>query len=267
MEQDTTCPYCNERPLVKRKNARTCGDKACQRARTREDNKIAYDADPAAYQDRKRKGSGGLIPRACMLCSETFCGTRKRRYCSIACANMSRSKRAILRPTVDVEVQCRVCGQAFIPSGESVGFACSRSCDSSRRSAPRSDLHFAWERGSDDFFEALRFYSRQTERGCWEWPRANKNGYVYVNLGKRSRPLHRAALEAKVGGDLGPDQAHHVCGNRRCVNPDHLQRVSQRENVAEMLQRNYFIKRIAELEDALRAVDPTHPALTLPHAA
>ena len=33
MEQDTTCPYCNERPMVKRKNAATCGDKACQRKR------------------------------------------------------------------------------------------------------------------------------------------------------------------------------------------------------------------------------------------
>ena len=36
MEQDTTCPYCNERPMGKRKNAATCGDKACQKARNRE---------------------------------------------------------------------------------------------------------------------------------------------------------------------------------------------------------------------------------------
>ena len=33
MEQDTTCPYCNERPMGKRKNAATCGDATCQRKR------------------------------------------------------------------------------------------------------------------------------------------------------------------------------------------------------------------------------------------
>ena len=36
MEQDTTCPYCNERPMVKRKNAATCGDATCQRKRNNE---------------------------------------------------------------------------------------------------------------------------------------------------------------------------------------------------------------------------------------
>ena len=36
MEQDSTCPYCNERPMGKRKNAATCGDATCQRKRNNE---------------------------------------------------------------------------------------------------------------------------------------------------------------------------------------------------------------------------------------
>ena len=41
---------------------------------------------------------------------------------------------------------------------------------------------------------------------------------------------------------------HHVCGEHNCVNPDHMQAISHINNVAEMTERQYYLRRIAELE-------------------
>jgi len=73
--------------------------------------------------------------------------------------------------------------------------------------------------------------------------------------------IHRAVVEASYGRPLGSQHAHHKCANRRCVNPDHLQPVTHRENAAEMLARQSLLSRIAELEEALRETSPHHPLL------
>jgi hypothetical protein len=52
-----------------------------------------------------------------------------------------------------------------------------------------------------------------------------------------------------------PDGAvvHHKCANRACARPEHLQAVSQVNNVAEMHERAWYVRRIAELEEQLEA--------------
>ena len=54
---------------------------------------------------------------------------------------------------------------------------------------------------------------------------------------------------------------HHKCGVSRCFNPDHLQLVSQKDNIAEMKERNAYINRIQDLELALFEMCPNHPLL------
>ena len=51
--------------------------------------------------------------------------------------------------------------------------------------------------------------------------------------------------------------AHHVCSNRECVNPDHLEPASVRRYVGEMQQRRYYLA----VEVALREIAPDHPVL------
>ena len=91
--------------------------------------------------------------------------------------------------------------------------------------------------------------SEVTGSGCWEWQFAkNPNGYAVIGQGAKYGSVHRTVMEAVTGQPLGKLTVHHKCANRGCVNPDHLQVITQRENTAEMFERNYYIRRIAELE-------------------
>ena len=69
------------------------------------------------------------------------------------------------------------------------------------------------------------------------------------------------SLEAKHEAPLGSQAAHHICANTKCVNPEHLQPVTHRDNIAEMLARHSYLKRIAELEEAIKELAPNHEVL------
>lgn len=64
--------------------------------------------------------------------------------------------------------------------------------------------------------------------GCWEWTgHIDSNGY-----GKASRGwAHRLSYEAFVAPIPEGLEIDHLCRNRRCVNPEHLETVSRAENL------------------------------------
>ncbi len=73
-----------------------------------------------------------------------------------------------------------------------------------------------------------RFWKKVDERpgGCWEWTGArNAAGYGVLFVEGRVRYAHRLAFERYSGRRLRDPFAplHHTCGNRRCVNPHHLE--------------------------------------------
>lgn len=125
-----------------------------------------------------------------------------------------------------------------------------------------SPIRAAYERQDwDALIQAIKADSVTTEAGCWQWQRKLKDNYPTVKIAGKTHQVHRLSLHAKHGKPLGVIAAHHKCGNSRCVNPDHLQPVTHRENVAEMMARNSLEARIKELEAALREVSPGHDAL------
>jgi hypothetical protein len=78
-----------------------------------------------------------------------------------------------------------------------------------------------------------RFFSRLTEdeNGCWNWPLVASNTYgtVFEDNGKPWLP-HRWSytfLRAEIPEGLELD---HLCRNRVCVNPWHLEPVTHRVN-------------------------------------
>ncbi len=125
---------------------------------------------------------------------------------------------------------------------------------------PQSKLRRAYESGDwNVFVDELRKTVSVDSRGCWLWQgKVDPGGYA---VGFKNTALHRIVLEGKHGKALGSQHGHHMCAVRRCVNPDHLQPVTHRENLAEMHARNSYLRLIEELQEALRRHEPDHPLL------
>lgn len=70
--------------------------------------------------------------------------------------------------------------------------------------------------------------------GCWEWSGATTpNGYGVIGRGRRGEGnvmVHRAAYEELVGPIPAGLHVDHLCRNRLCCRPDHLEPVTQAEN-------------------------------------
>lgn len=69
---------------------------------------------------------------------------------------------------------------------------------------------------------------------CWEWVGSrSQDGYGVVTIRdprKVGRYAHRVVYEALVGPIPEGLTIDHLCRNRGCVNPDHLEPVTVREN-------------------------------------
>lgn len=85
-----------------------------------------------------------------------------------------------------------------------------------------------------------RFWAKVDRRGpgeCWLWTAARgRNGYGTFHTGgsaanRRTVYVHRWVYENTVGPISDGLTIDHLCRNRRCVNPAHLEPVTNRVNV------------------------------------
>lgn len=107
-----------------------------------------------------------------------------------------------------------------------------------------------------------RFWSKVSQTGnvceCWFWNALkNENGYGYVSVAGKMRRAHRVAYEMVHG--FSPPEIDHLCSNRDCVNPWHLESVSHKTN----MNRSDAFKAWKKIQSALQrsksACDKGHP--------
>lgn len=69
--------------------------------------------------------------------------------------------------------------------------------------------------------------------GCWIWrgARYQSSGYSAFGDGTKSTTGHRYSYERFVGPVPDGMELDHLCRNRQCVNPNHLEPVTHHENV------------------------------------
>ena len=118
-------------------------------------------------------------------------------------------------------------------------------CQTERTQGPYCVKHYTRMRKHGDLNRGRlsredRFWLRVAKGDtCWEWKGIkDRDGYgrfhshkTNNNTGTVTVRAHRFAYELLVGPIADGLQIDHLCKNRRCVNPDHLEPVTQLENI------------------------------------
>lgn len=74
-------------------------------------------------------------------------------------------------------------------------------------------------------------YKISKKTGCWEWQRyLMPNGYGTLTRNSKVQLAHRYYYEQEFGKIPTGKELDHLCRNRKCVNPNHLEPVTRTEN-------------------------------------
>jgi len=74
-------------------------------------------------------------------------------------------------------------------------------------------------------------FDRMTIGDCWEWGGHTTKGYGNVTVAGQQWRVHRLVWTWLVGPIPAGMELDHLCKNKRCCNPDHLEPVAHAENV------------------------------------
>jgi len=87
--------------------------------------------------------------------------------------------------------------------------------------------------------DVARFWTKVAmaePRACWPWRGTlTSTGYGEFRFGYQNYKAHRISYEFMVGPVPEGLQLDHLCRNKSCVNPGHLEPVTSQENTVRMV--------------------------------
>jgi hypothetical protein len=95
-------------------------------------------------------------------------------------------------------------------------------------------------------WERLRAKVIYQDFGCWEWTGAHTSGgYATMSIRERYVVVHRLLYHLFRGPIPDELMLDHLCHNRGCVRPDHLEMVTAQENASyERRQHHNELKKV-----------------------
>lgn len=92
---------------------------------------------------------------------------------------------------------------------------------------PGNTLYYVRDSDVDRFLAKIE----KQENGCWEWTATHNNqGYGQFRIGNFTAKAHRISYMMFVGPIPDGLELDHLCRNRSCVSPEHLEPVTSQEN-------------------------------------
>ena len=77
---------------------------------------------------------------------------------------------------------------------------------------------------------------------CWVWRLSKCSKYGTVKMYNKQAYAHRVSYMIFKGEIPENYEIDHLCSNRRCMNPDHLEAVPRKENIKRITQRRTHCK-------------------------
>lgn len=102
-----------------------------------------------------------------------------------------------------------------------------------------------------------RFWRRvqEQEGGCWLWVGTVDRGYGLLSVDGKTVRAHRYSYETLVGPIPDGLQIDHLCRNRGCVNPAHLEPVTQVENIRRGDAAKLAVEDVPKIRERIIAGD------------
>ncbi len=106
-----------------------------------------------------------------------------------------------------------------------------------------------------------RYVSDPTPSGCLEWLGSSWSGYGRVRWRGVMKPAHRVIYEQYKGPIPAGLLLDHLCRNRICVNPDHLEPVTNTENCQRGAKAKLTVEDVIEIRRLLATRRHTQRAI------